>query len=160
MTADVIDLYAGPGGWDEGMRTIGITDVVGLEYEPNACATARAAGHHREQVDIGNTPTAPYVGARGLLISPPCQAWSMAGNRQGDPRIAAPGHRDREGGERQHEQSIRVSVQEAAVLQSFPPDYPWQGTKTAQYLQVGNAIPPRLAAHIVAAATGLGVPDA
>lgn len=84
MTGPVLDLYAGPGGWDEGMRTLGITDVVGLEYEPNACATARAAGHHRDQVDIAVTPTSSYTGTVGLIASPPCQAWSMAGNRQGE----------------------------------------------------------------------------
>lgn len=65
----------------------------------------------------------------------------------GDARIGAPGHRDREGGERQFESpdTVRVSVQEAGILQSFPPDYPWQGTKTAQYRQVGDAVPPLLA---------------
>lgn len=69
---------------------------------------------------------------------------------QGDPRIAEPGHRDREGGVSQFDgESVRVTVTEAAILQSFRPDYPWQGSKTKQFEQVGNAIPPLLAAAIL-----------
>jgi DNA (cytosine-5)-methyltransferase 1 len=80
----VIDLYAGPGGWDEGMRSVGITDVIGVEIEANACATAEAAGHKRVQGDVSAVPIADYAGAEGLVASPPCQAWSMAGKRAGE----------------------------------------------------------------------------
>lgn len=52
---------------------------------------------------------------------------------------------------------VRVTVAEAGVLQSFPADYPWQGTKTKQYQQVGNAIPPLLAAHVLAEVVGISV---
>jgi DNA (cytosine-5)-methyltransferase 1 len=69
----------------------------------------------------------------------------------GDARIGSPGHRNREGGELQFgAESVRVTIQEAGVLQSFPADYPWQGTKTQQYQQVGNAVPPLLAAAVLA----------
>jgi DNA (cytosine-5)-methyltransferase 1 len=44
----------------------------------------------------------------------------------------------------------RVSVAEAAALQSFPHWWPWQGPKTSQYKQIGNAVPARLAAAILA----------
>lgn len=48
---------------------------------------------------------------------------------------------------------VRVSVAEAGVLQSFPADHPWQGGKSAQYLQAGNAVPVLLARATLAAAT-------
>ncbi|NMD97421.1 DNA cytosine methyltransferase [Rhodococcus sp. BL-253-APC-6A1W] len=47
----------------------------------------------------------------------------------------------------------RFSPQEAGRLQTFPRDYPWAGNAIAQ--QIGNAIPPRLAVHILAAALGM-----
>jgi DNA (cytosine-5)-methyltransferase 1 len=340
MTGRVVDLYAGPGGWDEGLRSIGITDVIGIEIEANACATARAAGHDRVQADVSAVRIGDHAGAWGLVASPPCQAWSMAGKRQGevdrakvhalidayaagsdnpgddwadprshhaaqpvrwvrelrpawvcfeqvplvlglwqhasdvlrrwgystwmgvlnaadygvpqtrerailiarldgpaappapthtrrpegvdlfgaellpwvtmadalgwglpdrpawtvtaggaekggvevfgnagsrkrlrevveaawaferpattvcgDPRIGRPGHKDRSGGEAQFaNDSIRVSIQDAAVLQSFPAGYPWQGTVAQQHTQAGNAVPPRLAAAVAGSA--------
>ncbi|MGV9736825.1 DNA cytosine methyltransferase [Rhodococcus aetherivorans] len=47
----------------------------------------------------------------------------------------------------------RFTMQEAGRLQTFPEDYPWRGRDIAQ--QIGNAIPPRLGVHILAAALGL-----
>jgi DNA (cytosine-5)-methyltransferase 1 len=47
-------------------------------------------------------------------------------------------------------QPVRLSVAQAAALQTFPHDWPWQGTRTAQYRQIGNAVPARLAAAILA----------
>jgi DNA (cytosine-5)-methyltransferase 1 len=46
----------------------------------------------------------------------------------------------------------RFEPPEYGRLQTFPHDYPWAGKQIAQ--QVGNAIPPRLAAHVLAAALG------
>ncbi|MGW5214630.1 DNA cytosine methyltransferase [Streptomyces sp. NPDC004051] len=51
----------------------------------------------------------------------------------------------------------RFSMNEAGMLQSFPPDYPWRGTAQAQ--QVGNAVPPLFGAHLLSSALGLPRPD-
>ncbi|WP_107121854.1 DNA cytosine methyltransferase [Streptomyces yokosukanensis] len=45
---------------------------------------------------------------------------------------------------------IRITAREAGILQSFPADYPWQGNKSQVFSQIGNAVPPRLAAHLLA----------
>ncbi|MFJ7342356.1 DNA cytosine methyltransferase [Streptomyces sp. NPDC101110] len=45
---------------------------------------------------------------------------------------------------------IRITAREAGVLQTFPADYPWQGNKGQQFSQIGNAVPPLLAGHLLA----------
>jgi DNA (cytosine-5)-methyltransferase 1 len=353
VTGIVLDLFAGPGGWDEGVRPLGIHPV-GIEWDHDACLTATKAGHTRVQADVELLPTEPMRGrVEGLIMSPPCQDFSLAGKRAGvegekgrlitqvlrwthelmptwvaceqvppcldywhaygqimrewgyrtwvgilnsadygvpqtrkraillasldrqpcrpEPtharggdvdlfgerqpwismadalgwegeiayrRTRGPGMTERYGERRDHDvdepaptltgkarsdewiirtnqvsdsslsegyysreasrpsptltgvvrswrwerdpattivaghnrssselpngsgaDSVRVSVEEAAILQTFPPDYPWQGSRTSQFQQVGNAIPPRLALHTVAEVLGLAVPD-
>jgi DNA (cytosine-5)-methyltransferase 1 len=78
---------------------------------------------------------------------------------QGDGRLGRPGHKNRDrGGESQFaEDSVRVTPEEAAILQGFPPGYPFQGTKTARSRQIGDAWPPPLAFHVLAEATGIRI---
>lgn len=39
----------------------------------------------------------------------------------------------------------RITIKEAAKLQTFPDDYVWEGSKSAIYKQIGNAVPCKLA---------------
>lgn len=88
----VIDLFAGPGGWDEGFRLLTGTSkpIVGVEWDLAACQTARAAGHNRigpttkaeEQAGTGDVSRVPIPRGycvRLVIASPPCQGWSRAG---------------------------------------------------------------------------------
>lgn len=45
----------------------------------------------------------------------------------------------------------RITVEEAAALQTFPTGMYWSGPTTAKYRQIGNAVPPRLATHVAIA---------
>ncbi len=78
----VIDLFAGPGGWDEGLRELGYR-AQGIDSDPLACATAEAAGHERLLADIAALDPADFSQVWGLVASPPCQAYSKVGKGLG-----------------------------------------------------------------------------
>lgn len=79
---NVVDLFAGPGGWDVAAREVGIA-ALGIEIDANACATRDAAGHRTERADLRDVDPRAYSGIDGLIASPPCTDYSVAGLRRG-----------------------------------------------------------------------------
>ncbi len=69
----------------------------------------------------------------------------------GDPRLSSPNHHHH--GE-QNAHAVSVTLEEAAILQGFRSDYPFQGSRTKKFEQVGNAVPPALALAVIRALLG------
>ncbi|WP_285512085.1 MULTISPECIES: DNA cytosine methyltransferase [Streptomyces] len=79
----ILDLFAGPGGWSHALSVLGARDI-GLEWDTWACKTRARAGQLTIQTDVARYPVWIFSGrVLGLIASPPCQAWSMAGKRLG-----------------------------------------------------------------------------
>lgn len=139
------------------------------EIDPEERPAPTVGGHAGDQWTV-ERPAPTIVGTRrssdGMLAGrqlPPGEGENVGGwgyerpatAVAGDPRLGEPGHRDRAGGERQFQQdAVRLSVPEASILQGFRPDYPWQGSRTKQFEQVGNAVPPPLARACVRSLLG------
>jgi DNA (cytosine-5)-methyltransferase 1 len=51
-----------------------------------------------------------------------------------------------------------VSLDEAGRLQTFPAEYPWSGSRSSCFLQIGNAVPPVMAEALLAEASGRAAP--
>lgn len=70
----------------------------------------------------------------------------------GDNRIAEPGQKknaDNPDAPGRSTNAVLVTVEEAAQLQSFPPGYPWSGSNSKQFEQIGNAVPPLMARAVL-----------
>lgn len=87
-TGDVLDGFAGPGGWSTALRMLDKTSH-GIEKDPQARATRQAVGHRTPWVDVWEG-TEPILAARlrggdyeGQVMSPPCQTFSQLGSGSG-----------------------------------------------------------------------------
>jgi len=78
----IVDLFAGPGGWSEGLRRNGQTST-GIEISADACSTARANGHARNQRDVYGLPARMDEPVTGVTASPPCGGLSGSGLKLG-----------------------------------------------------------------------------
>jgi DNA (cytosine-5)-methyltransferase 1 len=90
----ILDLFAGAGGWAEGLRMLGLS-ALGIETDTWACATARGAGHECLQADVTQLDPNEFSPVWGLIGSPPCQAYSTAGKglgRADKPLVVACAH--------------------------------------------------------------------
>ena len=86
MTYDFLDEFAGP---EAGMKAHACSVSPALASSTTtACQTAMRAGHARICADVTTLP-APHLQGIPGWASPPCQAWSMAGNRLGEADRAA-----------------------------------------------------------------------
>lgn len=86
----ILDLFGGPGGWKEALKILGYDHVLGFEIDPWANATARAAGHTSVECDLAKVnvwdlahPWPNDTNIHGLVASPPCQGFSVAGGLAG-----------------------------------------------------------------------------
>ena len=113
---------------------------------------------HRDQREDGSTQTRTLSAPAPAVTGKASGQWAFerpSTTVMGDSRVWAPGHHANaaDGPDKsRNDGAIKVTLTEFAVLQSFPADYPFQGTKSARSLQIGNAIPPLLAQHVLRAA--------
>jgi DNA (cytosine-5)-methyltransferase 1 len=145
--------------WVTMADALGWTGAVGF---PRRDDTGTSGDGYRECDWFAVGQPAPHVTGKW-------RSWTLtrpATTIAGDPRVWAPGHKinaddiahGRTGQDRAGSNAIRVTINQAAALQGFPPGYVFKGSKTAQFQQVGNAVPPALAKAIVGALLGCSAP--
>jgi DNA (cytosine-5)-methyltransferase 1 len=134
---DVVPMTVG--GWpDHGARpVVGPAPTLPAEY-----GRTQTPWHNASHAHIVAVGSAFYKRSRNgqvaweeVPIDEPANAIGCYADGCGVPRVGAGVATGRR----------RLTVAECARLQDFPAGHPWQGGVGAQYRQVGNAVPPRLA---------------
>ncbi len=82
MGVSAIDICAGGGGWSLAAQSLGM-DVLGIELDPQMCATRLAAGLPTLQGDVTTMEPGHFTWADGFIGSPPCPPFSSGGKIHG-----------------------------------------------------------------------------
>lgn len=80
----ILEGFAGPGGFSEALRMLGLPAGPGIEFNRDACATAEAAGYPRICKDIRTVDPADYIQATGWASGSPCPTFAAPGKRTGN----------------------------------------------------------------------------
>jgi DNA (cytosine-5)-methyltransferase 1 len=93
-------------------------------------------------------PVGVVVRTRGNRRTPGGNLFSADGPAQGLTEKARSWTREDQPGH-------ALTAAEAGVLQGFPRDYPWNGSRSSQFLQIADTVSPLTGAAVLGAATGL-----
>ena len=133
--AEASALQSYPGGW-------GYTDRPAMTVTGHGMLTRCPTGQ--------KVPAAAALEAGRFLPRPP---FTLETARKQDPRETSGSCYSLT--DNYHPDAVNCTPAENAILQSYEPPFIWCGTKTKQFLQIGNAVPPLLAEAILAALIGI-----
>ncbi|MEI3845233.1 MULTISPECIES: DNA cytosine methyltransferase [unclassified Microbacterium] len=142
--------------------TSGGAETGGYEPFPTNARAAMEKAQARGAWIIGNQDSqlgrgmkrrqSRHVSAPAQTVTGQARTWKWADRPAttvaADPRTTAREHHEH--GE-QSKTALTLTRDEAATLQSFPDDFIWRGSKTKQFLQIGNAVPPLMAGAVLGA---------
>ena len=132
----VVDLFAGAGGFGIASRIVGADLRLSVEIDHRACETLRLN-------DTDDRHPNPTFEAESrfwnflLKLHPEKQSWTVA---------ASPGPWTGPF----HWETRRLRTPELAAIQSFPEGYRFAGSRRDRVKQIGNAVPPKMAAAVIA----------
>ena len=113
-----------------------LSEALGALDRPSACISAGGTEGGGGPEPFAN---ADYRARLSAELEAAGLADRPATTVQADPRVAIAGHHDR-----QHRGAARLTVEQCAALQGFPPDWTFTGNKSSQHRQIGNAVCPAL----------------
>ena len=133
-------------GVDE-LPWVSMADALGPKF------AGRILDTHRGQDADGSTQTRPLDQPAPAVTGKASGQWAFerpATTVMGDGRVFPPdGHHAYQGRGSWSTHAIKVTLEELATLQGFPPGYQFAGNKSSRARQIGNAVPPPLAKAIV-----------